>query len=391
VKNKVNEMAHGVYVHVPFCKQKCIYCDFFSKPNYSADIMEQYGVAVAEEIAVRSQEAGTLAEDASIYFGGGTPSILPVSALSKIVSALKKQGFWSTPVEATIECNPGMVDAEKLLAYRELGFDRISFGIQSFNDVELKTIGRIHNSETALESMELAKKAGFKRINGDLIYGLPGQTLASLQSNLEKICALDLDHISVYGLILEEGTPLSRLVTAGQLALPSEELTDRMYDLVMGYLPHAGYERYEISNFAKAGGYSQHNLVYWNYQPYLGFGAGATGFDGLRRRKGVGNIQEYLANSLSAETEVLTAKDIFSEYLFMNLRKKSGVSFSEFQRRYQGVLPDFDFKTQFAQVKQKLQDTKFAELVKFHNDDKVVLTDKGMALGNVVFLECLIE
>lgn len=384
-------MAHGVYVHVPFCKQKCIYCDFFSKPNYSADIMEQYGVAVAEEIAARSHEAETLAENASIYFGGGTPSILPISALGKIVVALKEHGFWRTPSEATIECNPGTVDAEKLVAYRELGFDRISFGIQSFNDEELKTIGRIHNSETALESIKLAKKVGFKRINGDLIYGLPSQTLASLQSNLEKICSLDLEHISVYGLILEEGTTLSRLVTAGRLALPSEELTDSMYDLLMDYLPCAGYERYEISNFAKAGGYSRHNLVYWNYQPYLGFGAGATGFDGLRRCKGVENIEKYIANPLSAEVEEISTEDLFSEFLFMNLRKKNGACLKEFRQRYQGVLPDFDFETQFAQVRQKLQQKKLADLVRFTDADKFVLTDKGMALGNVVFLECLKE
>ncbi len=383
------EVAHGVYVHVPFCKEKCLYCDFFSRPHLSTEVMERYGAAVVREIAARAGEAEDLAEGASVYFGGGTPSWLPPGAVEKIVVALKKYGFWRSPVEATIECNPGTADVEKLLAYREMGFDRISFGVQSFNDGELKTIGRIHNAQQALEAIQMAKEVGFERINADLMYGLPGQTLQSLEQSLTQMAALDLEHISVYGLILEEGTPLEGLVTAGRVVLPGDETVDGMYDLVMGYLPRAGYERYEISNFAKAGGYSRHNLVYWNYQPYLGFGAGATGFDGLSRRKGVESIEKYIENPLEGEREELVAEDVFSEYLFMNLRKKDGVSLAEFWRRYQGVWADFDFGAYFDKIRGKLRGVKYGDLVRFRDDDQFALTERGFALGNVVFLECL--
>lgn len=348
--------------------------------------MLRYAEAVCKEIAARKAD---VAGNATIYFGGGTPSLLPLSGIADIVTALKQYGFWRRPAEATIECNPGTADGEKLSAYREMGFDRISFGVQSFNDNELKTIGRIHNAEAALDAIKTAKDVGFERINADLMYGLPGQTLESLEQSLVQMAALDLEHISVYGLILEEGTPLERLVTAGRMVLPEDEIVDGMYDLVMGYLPRAGYERYEISNFAKAGGYSRHNLVYWNYLPYLGFGAGATGFDGLSRRRGVESIEKYIEDPLSAEVEELSAEDIFSEYLFMNLRKREGVSLPEFRRRYQGVLKNFDFAGHFDKIRKKLQGAEYGELVRFKDDDRFSLTERGFALGNRVFLECL--
>ena len=271
------KQIQGTYVHIPFCRQKCLYCDFNSYAGFGADVMAAYAAAVCREIAGRKSKL-PVNENASIYFGGGTPSLLPLEQTAQIVSALKKYGYWQKPREASIEANPGTVDLEKLQALRQMGFDRISFGVQSLNDAELKTIGRVHNAAEALEAIELAKQAGFKRINADVIYALPGQTLASLQNTLEQLVATGIEHLSVYGLIVEDGTPLQKLVDAGKIILPDEDESADMYEFVQEFLAVQGFERYEISNYARGGAYSRHNLVYWHYYSYAAFGAGACGF-----------------------------------------------------------------------------------------------------------------
>lgn len=288
------KMTQAVYVHIPFCRQKCLYCDFASYAGCSQQQMDAYADAVCLEIAGRAAEAGKVAADATIYFGGGTPSTLPMDALTKIVLTLKRYGFWRTPAEATIEVNPGTADLEKLRFFRSLGFDRISFGVQSLNDAELKTIGRIHSAAEALEAIQLAKAAGFERISADLIYGLPGQLLESLKATIESLLATGIEHMSVYGLIVEEGTPLAKLVDSGRLQLPDEDTAADMYDLVQQMLKSAGFKRYEISNYAKNEQYSRHNLVYWQYHPYVAFGAAAAGFDGRVRRSSVEMVAPYI-------------------------------------------------------------------------------------------------
>ena len=288
------KMTQAVYVHIPFCRQKCLYCDFASYAGCSQQQMDAYADAVCLEIAGRAAEAERVANDATIYFGGGTPSTLPMVALANIVGALKKFGFWRTPAEATIEVNPGTADLEKLRFFRSLGFDRISFGVQSLNDAELKTIGRIHSAAEALEAIQLAKAAGFERISADLIYGLPGQLLESLKATIESLLATGIEHMSVYGLIVEEGTPLAKLVDSGRLQLPDEDTAADMYDLVQQMLKSAGFKRYEISNYAKNEQYSRHNLVYWQYHPYVAFGAAAAGFDGRVRRSAVEEVAPYI-------------------------------------------------------------------------------------------------
>ncbi len=288
------KMTQAVYVHIPFCRQKCLYCDFASYAGCSQQQMDAYADAVCLEIAGRAAEAERVANDATIYFGGGTPGTLPMVALAKIVGALKKYGFWRTPAEATIEVNPGTADLEKLRFFRSLGFDRISFGVQSLNDAELKTIGRIHSAAEALEAIQLAKAAGFERISADLIYGLPGQLLESLKATIESLLATGIEHMSVYGLIVEEGTPLAKLVDSGRLQLPDEDTAADMYDLVQQMLKSAGFKRYEISNYAKNEQYSRHNLVYWQYHPYVAFGAAAAGFDGRVRRSAVEEVAPYI-------------------------------------------------------------------------------------------------
>ncbi len=288
------KMTQAVYVHIPFCRQKCLYCDFASYAGCSQQQMDAYADAVCLEIAGRAAEAERVANDATIYFGGGTPSTLPMDALAKIVLTLKRYGFWRSPAEATIEVNPGTADLEKLRFFRSLGFDRISFGVQSLNDAELKTIGRIHSAAEALDAIQLAKAAGFERISADLIYGLPGQLLESLKATIESLLATGIEHMSVYGLIVEEGTPLAKLVDSGRLQLPDEDTAADMYDLVQQMLKSAGFKRYEISNYAKNEQYSRHNLVYWQYHPYVAFGAAAAGFDGRVRRSSVEMVAPYI-------------------------------------------------------------------------------------------------
>lgn len=372
-----NLKAHAIYVHVPFCKQKCLYCDFRSQACRDVALMECYAEQVCREIQKRGE---TAVEQATIYFGGGTPSLLSLGAVQKIVVALKEYGLWQSPAEVTIECNPGTVDGEKLQCYRELGFDRISFGVQSFSDAELQALGRIHNMEEALAAIKMAKDAGFQRINADLMYGIPLQTLESLEQSINQLVALDLEHISVYGLILEEGTPLAKLVEQGRVQVADEDLQGEMYDLVMQYLAQNGYERYEISNFAKAGGCSIHNLVYWNYLPYLGFGTAATGFDGYQRRTGESNLEGYLHNPLQCSYEKLTEKNIYSEFMFMNLRKTEGVELKKFAERY-----GTDIVSQTLAVMQPFIDKGLAKY-----DEKTTnlrLTERGMAVSNVIFRE----
>lgn len=372
--------VQGIYVHIPFCRQKCLYCDFNSYAGFGADVMAAYAAAVCAEIAAAQHPA--VNANASVYFGGGTPSLLPVEATSKIVAALKRGGWWQTPCEATIEANPGTVDLANLQALRKLGFNRISFGVQSLNDMELKAIGRVHNAAQALEAIALAQKAGFTRLNADVIYGLPGQDMASLKVTLEQLAAKGIEHLSVYGLIVEDGTPLQKLVAHGKIILPDEDEAADMYEFVQEFLRAQGFERYEISNYARGGAYSRHNLVYWHYYPYAAFGAGACGFNGSARRTAVSGVSDYLACAQSKnfvyDVEELPLPVQFEEFMFMGLRKKSGVSLAQAQRRF-GV----DVMQKYgAQLRPYIG----RNLVRVDEAQGVIcLTEQGMEVGNQIF------
>ena len=379
----------AVYVHVPFCVQKCLYCDFASYAGFSAAQKERYAQAVVKEIMARSGEAGLMAENASLYFGGGTPSTLPLDCLAQIVTALKEVGFWRQPCEATIEVNPGTADFKKLAALRKLGFDRISFGVQSLQDSELQTIGRIHSAQQALEALALAKEAGFARISADLIYGLPGQTSESLRDTLERLTATGLEHISVYGLIVEGGTPLARLVEGGKMELPDEDAAADMYELVQSFLQAAGFMRYEISNYAKNRQFSRHNTVYWQYRPYIAFGAAACGFDGSARRTAAATVAEYCAQaellteanwreSSLYEIEKLTPAMQLEEFMFMGLRRSEGADLAEARARF-GV----EVMQQFGAELEKFLTGGFVEYDAAAQ--RLRLTERGMAVGNQIF------
>lgn len=372
------ESYQAVYVHIPFCVHKCAYCDFASYQIYNDQIMTDYARRLVEEISAWTP-ALPVSPTATVYFGGGTPSVLPLDDLEKVVTALKKRRFWQQPAEATLEANPGTVDLAKLRFYRQLGFDRLSLGIQSFQPAELTAMGRIHTAEEAEEAIAQAREAGFRRISGDLIYGYPGQTLDSVQQSLERLLKTGVDHVSVYGLTVEEGTLLAKQLREGETALPSEDENGAMYDFLMEALPQAGYQRYEISNFARPGQASRHNQVYWHYDPYLAFGAAACRFDGKIRETNPRNLQAYLQGA-SPEREILTSEDRRAELVFMNLRTAKGLSLQEFAQR---TGEDFFhiYKEGFAHCREQ------GWIVR--EGDRVRLTEQGMRYGNLAFEEFL--
>ena len=418
VKQNIWDNYHAVYVHIPFCKQKCLYCDFASYACFGEEEMRAYTEALCHEIEVRVEEASKVAAGATVYFGGGTPSVLPTDCLVRIVSTLKSYGYWQEPAEATIEVNPGTADLTKLQRLRAAGFDRISFGVQSLQDVELRAIGRIHSASQALEAIDLAKQAGFERISCDLIYGLPGQTMASLKDTLLRLIATGIEHISVYGLILEEGTPLEHLVSSGKVSLPDDDTSADMYELVQQVLKERGFERYEISNYAKNGQYSRHNTVYWQYYPYIAFGAAACGFDvndntatNVRntyyanasqanssdsfempmayRCTVLSTVPEYIATAKALEPDAwrssslysiegLTAAQQLEEFMFMGLRRAQGADLAEAQTRF-GVDVWQRYQAELAAyIAQGL--VRYDAFAK-----RLALTEAGMEVGNQIF------
>ena len=397
------EVFQGVYVHTPFCLQKCLYCDFPSYAGFSEEVQQQYVEALCREIEFRSlQRDLPVAEGSTVYFGGGTPTVLSEEQIGQIVGCLKRNGFWKNPAEATIEANPGTVNSEKLEALRELGFDRISLGVQSLQDKELRALGRIHTAEQALRAVEDAKRAGFQRINVDLMSGIPCQTVESFSNTLDAIIKLNLSHNSVYSLILEEGTPLERLVGEGKVSLPDEEVSYSMYEMTRSRLEQAGLKRYEVSNYAVPGEESLHNIVYWYYEPYAAFGVGACTFTGTERRTNTFDVRKYIngwsaaivvlqskepatfGKNISAagsdctlwETETLDRKTQISEAMIMGLRMTEGVDLNRMQRRFGA-----DILKYYEGEIQTLLDKKMAEC----GDGILRLTPYGMRYGNRAF------
>ena len=415
------EQFQGVYVHTPFCLQKCLYCDFPSYAGFTEDARQQYAEALCREIEVRSfRRELSVAEGATVYFGGGTPTVLSVAQIGRIVDCLKQNGWWKEPAEATIEANPGTVDEPKLEALREMGFDRISIGVQSLQDNELRALGRIHTAEQAVEAVRAAKQAGFQRINADLMSGIPCQTEESFGKTLDTILQLGLSHISVYSLILEEGTPLARLVEEGSVQLPDEEASFNMYEMTTDVLAQAGLQRYEISNYAAPGQESLHNLVYWHYEPYAAFGVGACTFTGTERRTNTFDVWQFIKGwqeeevcsrsngmseciqdassvykpsgenggaediSLSAGKEdsalwqiaPLDRKTQVSEAMIMGLRLRSGVSSDMMQKRF-GI----DIQHYYGKELERLRQNKMAEWAR----GRLRLTEYGMRYGNQAF------
>ncbi len=369
------DVIQGIYIHIPFCLQKCAYCDFTSFPKCGQEVMEAYTKRLCQEILTYKATLPVNAK-ATIYMGGGTPSILPINLLTQIVTALKEGELWQQPTEATVEVNPGTVDGEKLVALRELGFDRISMGVQSLQDEELRAMGRVHTAKEALEALRLAKEAGFTRRNADLIYGYPGQTKDTVSASLRSLLEAEIEHISVYSLSVEEGTPLAYALKEGRVVLPEEDEVGDMYDWLTTNLPAKGYARYEISNYSKEGQQSLHNLVYWHYLPYLGFGLGATGFNGRARYTNPFTIEEYLRGGTPCEEKLSLAMQQ-SEAIFMGLRLTRGINMKELGERFQ-----FNWREKYGQLIKELEDLQLVELT---GKENLRLTTRGMSVGNLVF------
>lgn len=326
---------YGVYLHVPFCEKKCSYCDFYSIE--STVHMDRFVDALFREIDLRAQQYdGT--PITSVFFGGGTPSLLNPETIAGINTALKQTFAIADDAEWTMECNPGTVTDSRLAGYHGAGVNRVSFGVQSFTATELEFLDRIHSASEAEQAMLAARNAGFDNVNMDIMFAVPGQTLQTLSYNLERLLELSPDHISAYSLIYERGTPLYSQLKKGLVTPIPEELDAEMYHKVITTLTDAGYEQYEVSNFAKAGMACRHNLTYWHAESYIAVGPSAHGFIGTTRYWNKRSLTAWMADVCAgqfpeANREELGADELLAEYLFLHLRA-NGIPLSDVQERF---------------------------------------------------------
>ena len=368
----------GIYVHIPFCKRKCAYCDFISFSG-KARLIEKYVEALKREI----NKCKISKEDymvKTIYFGGGTPSFIESKYIVEILEAIKEKFNISKNAEITIEINPGTVTEEKLKDYYEVGINRISFGLQSTNSQLLKLVGRIHSYSSFLEGYNLARKTGFKNINVDLMIGLPVQTLKDVQKDLSRIIELNPEHVSVYSLIVEEGTRIEEKIKNKELYLPSEKLERKMYWEVKKKLEEAGYIHYEISNFAKAGYESKHNLSCWNQEEYLGFGLAAHSYFNNVRYSNIDDFEEYFDWPENSKIihERQTDEDRQKEFMLLGLRKIEGVAISDFKNKF--------IENPIYLYRETLNKLVTQGLIEV-DIDSIKLTNRGIDLANLVWEE----
>ncbi|MFC3928133.1 radical SAM family heme chaperone HemW [Streptococcus caprae] len=374
----------SAYVHIPFCTQICYYCDF-SKVFIQNQPVDDYLRALVREF--KSYDIHQLR---TLYMGGGTPTAITAEQLDYVLTELTKELDISMLEEFTIEANPGDLDADKIAVLKNSAVNRVSLGVQTFNNKHLKRIGRSHNERQIYESIDSLKAAGFDNISIDLIYALPGQTMADVKENVAKALALDIPHLSLYSLILEHHTVFMNKMRRGKLNLPTEDLEAEMFDYIIAELKAAGFEHYEIANFAKLDPKrdfkSQHNLVYWDNAEYFGVGAGASGYlEGVRYRNR-GPIQHYLKSVAEGNArlseEVLTKNEMMEEEFFLGLRKKSGISISRFETKFGVTL-----EQQYGQV---VRDLLAEELIQIEGD-QLRMTQKGLFLGDTVAERFILE
>lgn len=379
----LNEL--GIYIHIPFCKQKCYYCDFISYSNKCSEVKE-YIESLKKEI---EEFDFSNYKVTSIYIGGGTPSYIDsiyiVEILSELKEKLKCNLIEFKDIEITIEVNPGTVDTKKLNDYKKSGINRLSIGLQSTKNDILKKIGRIHTYQEFLEIYKLARETGFKNINIDLMIGIPGQKIGDLKNTLQDIIKLEPEHISVYSLIIEENTPIEKMLENGEIKLPDEDLERNMYWYVKNTLELNGYNHYEISNFAKLGKESRHNLNCWNQEEYIGFGVAAHSYlNGIRFSNTI-NVEEYIQhieNNRKEENiqieESQSLEDKKNEFMMLGFRKIQGVDIARFKEKFIDN-PIFLYREKL----NKLVEEGLIEVDLNH----IKLTNKGIDLANLVFEE----
>lgn len=372
-------MEIGLYFHIPFCASKCYYCDFLSFPNQKRQ--EDYIKALVQEMASVSQSLASNTHVSTIFIGGGTPTVLPPVLIEQLLSGIVTYFNLTADCEWTIEANPGTLTYEKIQVMKQFPITRISMGLQSTHNHLLKAIGRGHAFKDWEESIHLVRTYTDWQVNADLMFALPGQTFEEFKQTLDTVCQYHLEHLSLYALIIEEGTVFGRLYEKGELKEAPEELDRQMYHYAKQYLKEQGYIQYEISNWSKKDKICRHNKVYWTLKPYIGLGLGAHSFDGEKRFYNEQNIDSYISaagelQKLRYEEELMTCRSMMEEYLFLGLRMLSGIDERDFKQRFQKDL----FEIYGRQLK------KWLALGLLRQDGhRIYLSERGLDVCNEVF------
>lgn len=379
MKNRKENSPMEIYIHIPFCIRKCDYCDFLSGPS-GPEEQADYVQALLREI--QAVEEGEGRSVSSIFIGGGTPSVLDERLLGDILREIRNRFKMEEDAEITIEVNPGTANIGKLQAYREMGINRLSIGLQSPEDRELKILGRIHNYGQFLETYQEARTVGFDNINIDLMSAIPDQTYEGWVKNLRIVAELEPEHISAYSLIVEEGTPFA----ARKLNLPDEDTEYNIYEATAQILKEYGFEQYEISNYARKGRECRHNVGYWTRQDYLGFGLGASSLYGKERFANTADMKKYLENSKNPEKirekePSLTREDEMAEFMFLGLRMTKGISKADFQRCFGCTI-----ESVYGEVLEKYESM---ELL-VEKDGRIFLSREGIHVSNSIMAEFLL-
>ncbi|HLG32837.1 MAG TPA: radical SAM family heme chaperone HemW [Ignavibacteriaceae bacterium] len=376
------------YIHIPFCDHKCIYCDFYS--IITTDSVSSFLTSIKKEIEFYSKLYSSQREFISIYFGGGTPSLMEPDYIAEIINNVKENFLVRENAEITLETNPGTVSKSKLEEFRKKGINRLSVGIQSFNEEELKFLTRIHSAQTAIETIENAHIAGFENINADLIFNLPGQSKEKWLFNLEQAIKLPVKHVSAYSLILERGTILNKMVLDGKVKMQDDDYDADLYETTIDFFERRGFNQYEVSNFALPGYECVHNNAYWHYVDYLGFGTSAHSFvdalngEGGKRWWNYSSAKMYIdaiqkKHNAEAGSEIISSVDKLTEFVMLALRS-SGINLSEFEKRFgNGWIEKKYFYLQ------KLQSAEYIIM----NDDQIRLTKRGYAICDEILKELL--
>ena len=374
----------GLYIHIPFCRQKCLYCDFPSWAGKEGQ-MQGYVDALTKEIENRGKEYKGK-KVISVFFGGGTPTTLEISMLEQLMQAVFQNWDISEDAEITTEANPGTLDREMAQALRKVGFNRLSMGVQAWQNHLLKSLGRIHSIEVFQDNFRAVREAGFENVNTDLMFALPSQTMADWQETVKNIVAMGPEHVSAYSLILEEGTPFYDKYEKGEISPAEEELDREMYQWAVEYLAEMGYEQYEISNFAKKGRQSRHNRIYWQAEEYLGMGLGSHSYMEGERFHNIYDLQEYIKTDgdvslLKEDVEVIIEEDAMGEFMFLGLRLMEGVTFERFRERFGCEMKNIYGKQIDSLVKDGLLE---------EDETGIRLTARGVDISNFVFEKFLI-
>ncbi len=374
----------GLYIHIPFCKKKCLYCDF---PSFSGceGIYEDYISSLLKEMEETAKKYSHM-KFSTIFVGGGTPTVLPPMLLGKVLDMALNKFSLENNAEITVEVNPATVDSQYFKELSQMEVNRLSFGVQACQEKLLKTLGRIHSYEDFVKNFHEARNMGFKNISCDIMFALPNQSLIDWEETLDKITRLNPEHISAYSLIVEEGTPFKTMFDRGDFKLTDETLDRQMYYLAKEFLKDKGYNPYEISNFAKKGFESKHNIIYWKTGEYIGVGLGSHSYVNKERFHNTYDMQEYILakgniSKLRQNRELLSERERIEEFMFMGLRMEEGISKLDFEKRFGKSLFDIYKEEINLLFEQRLINIR---------EDRVFLTEKGIDLSNFVFEKFII-